>query len=350
MRSASGDRSGRAMGELCAAGAAGQAGAQGRPAREPDGGPGRHPRIPPWRRPIRRSSGEIQFGVSPGGAIVNGMSEAEARALAQLDGSLSLTASCRLAAEAGIPAARWGALLDLVDRLGVLEHDSCAGPPPTILLEGRGPLVDEVCLVLRRGGLDSLVAAAADADLALRSGTRRPPRPDIQPAAGHRSTGTRGGPQPGMAALAVLVGPVALDPRSGDPWLRRGVAHLPVVVEGPRACVGPLIEPALTGPCLWCLDLHRTDRDTSWPGVLAQVCGAPGEVVRRDTVAETDPALAHLVAGCITLFARHLVDGAAVPAGVSVEVSLPWPRMDHRRWTIHPHCRRRHAGPGAGVA
>src|SRR3546814_2169449 len=47
--------------------------------------------------------------------------------------------------------------------------------------------------------------------------------------------------------LVVVLGALALDPRSGDAWLRSGIPHLPVVVEGLRATVGPLVEPTLTG-------------------------------------------------------------------------------------------------------
>ncbi|GAA6524499.1 hypothetical protein [Intrasporangium sp. DVR] len=296
-----------------------------------------HPRIPHWRRPVRRTAGEVQFGVSPGGSIVTGVSEVETDLLSRLDGTLSLHASYRLAAEAGVPASRWRALLELVDRLDVLAPHSAAGTqdgppaacPPTVVLEGHGSLVEDVCLLLRRGRLDAVVVSTRA--LAASAGRGGDP-------------GTRPG-------LAVVAGPLALDPRSGDPWLRQGVPHLPVVAEDTRATVGPLVEPTLTGPCLWCLDLHRADRDAAWPTVLAQVCGAPGDLVPPDSGAETDPALAHLVAGCIALFARRLLGGAAVPPGISVEVSLPWPRMDHRRWAIHPRCRRRHrdgAGAGAG--
>jgi len=40
-----------------------------------------------------------------------------------------------------------------------------------------------------------------------------------------------------------------------------------------------------------------------------------------------------------------VVEGHRPPPGVSVEVSLPWPRMDHRRWPTHPLCP---AHPGFG--
>jgi hypothetical protein len=32
------------------------------------------------------------------------------------------------------------------------------------------------------------------------------------------------------------------------------------------------------------------------------------------------------------------LDGQEVPRGVSLEVSLPWPRVEQRRWTDHPLC------------
>ncbi|HEY9493228.1 MAG TPA: hypothetical protein VIR15_00100 [Intrasporangium sp.] len=285
---------------------------------------GRYPRIPPWRRPISRTTGEIQFGVSAGGPIVTGVSEAEARVLARLDGTVPLGTSYRFAGEVGIPARRWRALLDLIEEIGVLERFSPEEPCRTVLLDGRGVLLEELCQVLRRGGIDALVSAAG------RSGA-----PDAKPTAD--------------PPLVVVLGAMALDPRSGDPWLRSGIPHLPVVVEGPRATVGPLVEPTLQGPCLWCLDLHRTDRDASWPVVLAQVCGSPSDVVHRDAAPETDPALVQLVAGCIALFARRLPGSTSLPVGVAVELSLPWPRMDHRKWTIHPRCPRPHAARATEV-
>jgi hypothetical protein len=263
--------------------------------------------------------------VIPGGSIITGISEPEAELLALLDGSLSIEASYRHAGEAGVPARRWRALLDLVEDLGVLERSGDRAPRTPVILDGRGDLVDEVNLALCRGGIDSVIRAGTGLDL--------PP-------------GAPGGPElrrhEAAAPLAILFGPSALDPRSGDPWLRQGVTHLPVVTDGPRATVGPLVDADLRGPCLWCLDLHRTDRDASWPALVAQVCGSPGDVVRREAIPDSDPVLAQLVAGCVALFARGHLAGIPAPVGVSVEISLPWPRMDHRRWPIHPHCRRRH--------
>ena len=135
----------------------------------PDREAGPHPRIPPWRRPIARTTGEIQFGVSAGGPIVTGVSEAEARVLARLDGTVPLDTSYRFAGEVGIPARRWRALLDLIEEIGVLERFSPEQPCPAVLLEGRERCVEELCHVLRRGGIDALVGAPHG------SATRRTP-------------------------------------------------------------------------------------------------------------------------------------------------------------------------------
>ncbi len=285
----------------------------------------RHPRIPHWRRPIARLNVDIKFGVCAGGSIISGVSEPEIDLLALLDGSLSIDASYRLAVDAGVPARRWRSLLELVEDLGVLERSDSPALATPVILAGRGDLVDEVSLALRRDGIGSVIRAGSGADV------------PVPASSGPESPHCRAAPP-----LAILVGPMALDPRSGDPWLRQGVTHLPVVADGPRATIGPFVEAGLRGPCLWCLDLHRTDRDPSWPLLVAQGCGSPGDVVRRDATHDPDPVLAQLIAGSVALLARGHVSGRPAPVGVSVEISLPWPRMDHRRWSIHPHCRRRH--------
>jgi hypothetical protein len=50
------------------------------------------------------------------------------------------------------------------------------------------------------------------------------------------------------------------------------------------------------------------------------------------------PGLAQLVVGSVTLLVTGLLEGHPPPPGVSVEVSPPWPRLDHRRWLAHPLC------------
>ena len=68
------------------------------------------------------------------------------------------------------------------------------------------------------------------------------------------------------------------------------------------------------------------------PRTLALAGPAEG---RHDALS---PGLAHLVVGSVTLLVTGVLEGHPPPPGVSVEVSLPWPRMDHRRWPTHPLC------------
>jgi hypothetical protein len=131
----------------------------------------------------------------------------------------------------------------------------------------------------------------------------------------------------------VLVAHGALDARAGEPWRRRAVPHLPVVADGTRVVVGPLVTGDPTQPCLYCLRLTRSELDREWPAVEAQSRGG--------TVWCDEPLLA-MGAGMAAMLARAVVAGGGrpvgVPVGVSVEARPPWPRVDHRRWDRHADC------------
>jgi len=299
---------------------------------------GTYAAIPLWLRPITRRPGEVQFGVHEGGPIVTGVTPDEARLLARLDGTLPADALGVVARASGVSKRRWRVLLDLVVRLGLLEpapDGPAVDPPPPgvaaptspwVLIEGSGSLAHDLSHLLgpeTAWAVDSL------------------------------------GPAVSQPAAVVLVADIALDPRRGDIWLARGVPHLPVVTAGARAVVGPLVDGAPGSPCLWCLDLHRSDRDEAWPTVMAQVATVPGDpVAPRVGAGDTggagagdiggagaaafprtsEPGLAQLVAGTVAALVARSAAGERPPAGVAVEVSLPWPRLDHRRWRPHPRC------------
>ena len=290
-----------------------------------------HPRVPVWLRPLTRRRGEVQFGVLPGGPVVTGVSEAEADLLAQLDGALPLASTDRVAAEAGIDLARWRALLQLATDLGVLTDrvptttDSTAASssptspdtsPGRVVVDGCGHVASDIAEALAQAGT-TVVHGRAAVDRAVAAPLR--PRPD----------------------LVVLVGSPVVDPRRGDLWLRHGIPHLPVAPAGPRTVVGPLVDGSSGSPCLWCLDRHRADRDAAWPMLMSQaaptrtlsLAGPPDGL--HDALT---PGLAHLVVGSVMLLVTGVLEGHPPPPGVSVEVSLPWPRMDHRRWPTHPLC------------
>jgi hypothetical protein len=305
-----------------------------------------HPRVPVWLRPLTRRRGEVQFGVLPGGPVVTGVSAAEADLLGQLDGALPLASTDRVAADAGIDLGRWRALLQLATDLGVLTDrvptatasSGSPTPPDTspgrVVVDGCGHVASDIAEALSQAGT-TVVHGRAAVDRAVAAPLR--PRPD----------------------LVVLVGSPVVDPRRGDLWLRHGIPHLPVAPAGPRTVVGPLVDGSSGAPCLWCLDRHRADRDAAWPTLMSQaaptrtlsVAGPPDGL--HDALA---PGLSHLVVGSVTLLVTGVLEGHPPPPGVSVEVSLPWPRMDHRRWPTHPLCpahpgavTRPHTGASAGA-
>ncbi len=117
-------------------------------------------------------------------------------------------------------------------------------------------------------------------------------------------------------------------------WQRGRLPHLPVVVTGDRVIVGPLVRPGRAGPCLRCLDLHRTDRDPSWPMAAARLESTwplPGPV--------TAPAeLSSLAAGLVALVVRGLAGGDPLPAGLCLSATTPQPRVRHHLWSAHPSC------------
>ena len=320
--------------------------------------PGPYAGIPLWLRPITRRPGEVQFGVIEGGPIVTGVTPDEARLLARLDGSLPADALGAVAKAGGVSRRRWRVLLDLVARLGLLEPAPVrpivgtlpdgAGSPPApahVLIDGAGALSRDLVRLL---GHDTLGTCAVPGSPAAAGSAGAPAAPGaVRWSAASTEFGAldRETAQP---SAVVLVADIALDPRRGDVWLQCGVPHLPVVTAGARAVVGPLVDGGPGAPCLWCLDLHRSDRDEAWPTVMAQVAQLPddhgrlragpdaGEVLAHPG----EPGLAQLVAGTVAALLARSVAGERPPPGVAVEVSLPWPRLDHRRWRPHPRCHR----------
>lgn len=346
-----------------------------------------HPRVPVWLRPLTRRPGEVQFGVLADGPVVSGIDTVEALLLRRLDGALPLDVVDHLALDAGIPHERWRTLLELLAHLGVLTESTgpetrdapthtairapgpAAGPvappasrpsaarAPRVVVDGCGAVAAEIAAALARTGV-RVVHGRAAVDRALASPDR--PRPD----------------------LVVLVGSPVVDPRRADPWLRRGIVHLPVTPAAPRTVIGPVVDGSPSAPCLWCLEHHRADRDEAWPTVMSQSVatvasashpwGGPGLTatpVAREARGTRDapdagdtaggaraagaagvaddadgmhdalaPGLAQLVVGSVTLLVSGALAGRLPPPGVSVEVSPPWPRLDHRRWPVHPLC------------
>lgn len=278
------------------------------------------PRFRAGLRPVIRRRGELQFGLAPEGVILGGLTQVEAGLLVGLDGTVTRRTSFDRARHSGVANGRWKALLDRLEELDVLERadDVPAGHVPGyVLVDGVGELPRECALLLRKCGIARVSHGRTATDLVVSAPDQD--RPD----------------------LVVVLGDQVIDPRRGETWLRLGVSHLPVVTAGRSAQVGPVLGSDHSSPCLWCLDLHRTDRDETWPVLMAQLCrGTERRLTGPLPLAELPAGLGQLVSGVVALYAVGLLTGNRPPDGVSAEVSLPWPRMDHRRWPRHPRCDR----------
>ncbi len=137
------------------------------------------------------------------------------------------------------------------------------------------------------------------------------------------------------ADLVVLSDNLVADPRLLRELHSQGVAHLAVRVRDGTGLVGPLVVPGLTS-CLDCADLHRRDRDATWPAVAAQL---------RDTVGVADRATL-LATAALALSQVNRVIGAIrgtdsePPSSLSttLEFDVHAGSIVARPWPKHPLC------------
>jgi hypothetical protein len=149
--------------------------------------------------------------------------------------------------------------------------------------------------------------------------------------------------------VVVLVRAAAADSVAADRLLAADVPHLSVVVREAGHVVRPHLLPG-TGPCLRCLDLHRTDRDPAWPRLLAQLPGRARPADAGETASSRLGAalaalqvLAHLDGLAMLARTPGAPGGptAAVPpasVGATLEVELPDGLVSRRPWPVHPAC------------
>jgi hypothetical protein len=326
------------------------------------------PRLKSHAQPLRRGPGSLQLGLSPGaGVVLDGLTDAEIALAESLDGSLDLCALYAVAASAGIAAERLSALIATLNEHHLLVEpltnarlypigEALRQPeqPATtamtiaaayglagdgfdhvaarstqhVVIGGEGDLPEALADLLRSGGIGQVSVGANAAnmlDLDLRGhrvGRRHPHVRSVSDL-------------PVSPDLVVLAAVGAIHADAGEPWLRRGIPHLPLVVQAHRVHLGPLITGG-AGPCLSCMDLHRRDKDADWPVLLSQL--APQWPLRPGPPLRLESTLTAVTAGVAAMLVHACLDGQAVPDDLSMEVSLPWPAIVCRRWFRHPLC------------
>ncbi len=164
-----------------------------------------------------------------------------------------------------------------------------------VVVDGWGPLADEVLAQLRRCGVDVRGGrhAADGAELALAD---RAPLPS-----------------------AVVIVTEGRSPSwAGAPWQARGIAHLPVVLGETGVVVGPLVLPGRTA-CLRCAG-------PAWPA--GRVTG----------VTSVPPGTAVLAAAVTTVTVLATLRGDTSLGGISTEIGLDEVAVTHRLWKVRPDC------------
>jgi hypothetical protein len=335
------------------------------------------PRLKSHAQPLRRGAGSLQLGLGPGvGVVLDGLSDAEMAVAERLDGSLDIKALYAAAAATGVHADFVSALIATLDEHHLLVDAAtdrawlCQvnGPrrhplhPLTtataiaaayglsgdgldyvggraaqhVLISGEGDLPSALADLLRTGGIGRVsvgMNAVNALDHDLRDQLERPARQvGRRPPAGLPA----GLGPPVRPDLVVLPAMGAIRADAGEPWLRRGIPHLPLVVQSHRVQIGPLITGGGLGPCLLCMDLHRRDRDPAWPALLSQL--SPTWPLSPGASVTVESSLTAVAIGVAAMIVHTRLDGQPVPGDVSLELSLPWPAVVSRRWFRHPLC------------
>ncbi|HQY34104.1 thiamine biosynthesis protein ThiF [Actinotalea sp.] len=321
-----------------------------------------------WRGPT-----EVQVGTDPRWAVaLTDLSPSAARALAgapagagerelraalgsedvddaEVDAVLAHLRAARLLVHEHRPVARCTLTAADQQAWALLDAD---GDPATVAgrratarvrVEGLGRLGAALSATLATAGIGLLelgdpgtVTAHEVGFGGLTSGDVGIPRPAavgraVRDAGPRVRTGTAG---TGPVDLVVLVETAAADPVRYDALLTAGQPHLSVVLREASVLVGPLVLPGRTA-CLRCVDLHRTDRDPTWPRLAAQLASAAAGRARGEEtlLAATGAAIA------AAQVLAHVDGRPAVVHDAALEVALPAALPTRTTWAPHRLCR-----------
>ena len=272
------------------------------------------PRYPlVWRSPT-----SLQFGVAAPVVVLGDVTTADERMIAALTVGVTEPGLTMIARSAG---ADDSAVDTLLDQLAPALAPRSPAPPWSVTVVGGGPTVARIADVLRAAGLTVTVATAEEA-----------------------ATQSR-------CDLAIAVGHFVLAPELHGLWLRRDIPHLPVLFTDTTVEIGPVVEPG-SGPCLYCLQRYRTDADSAWPAISAQLWGRHGATetpLESIEVAATVSrlALARLTAGKAS--SDHVSTTIAAESGaVSTTAWLPHPACGCQNDEVSAAARRESGSPDAG--
>ena len=268
--------------------------------------------LAPGRPVLLRPDGVVQVGWDPRRAVlVRPPSGMTARTLAgllrRLQSGATVTQLAELADEVAADTVA-DLVTALVDAGVVTSTARRRARAASIRIHGRGPLSDLLASALRCSGAhisqSSRTHAGAPAD------------------------------------LAVLTDFLVSDPRVVRDLHAAGVPYLPVRVRDGVGLVGPLVIPGVTS-CLECADLHRSDRDSAWPAVAAQLRDTVGSADRATVLATAALALNQVDRVVRAVNGGHDMAHTPEPPptlNTTLEFDLNVGSVEARQWPRHPRC------------
>lgn len=204
------------------------------------------PRVPVvWRSPS-----SLQFGVDSPRLVLEKLSTLDERLIAALRRGSQRERLVQLASSVGGDSASVNALLTLLDPVLLSSASQRHAPLGRVFVDGDGHTATAVQHAVDDDGFAISVTDAPD--------------------------------------FVVLIGHYAIAPRRYGHWLRNDVPLMPIVFSDDGVRIGPLVLPG-SGPCLYCIDLTRTDADAAWPAIASQLLDgvAPGETPRAAAAVAT---------------------------------------------------------------
>ena len=289
-----------------------------------------NPRYPlVWRTPS-----SLQFGVANPVVILTEVSVATERMLTALAVGISEPGLVMIGRSAGADIVEISDLIaDLTPALNTTNGNtgSADNPgPPTVLLVGTGLdgsalMLDQLAAVLAAANVRVRIAANASTVMAHDgAATDNVPTGSTASARGASGSGTID------CDLAIAISHYVLAPALRGVWLRRDIPHLNVNFSDTRVEIGPVIEPG-NGPCLYCIERHRTDDDEAWPAIISQLWG-------RRSVLESPSIVGEVVAVVARMAIRRLAEQPASPPFSTLEIDALTGERSDREWSIHPEC------------
>lgn len=222
-------------------------------------------RIDPAHPPLWRTATTLQFGVDPV-VVVHDPPAWQQRLVRELERGIPDGAAAPFAIALGASARAADRFLDLV-------RPALAVPEPErlrIIVQAAGevpvPQLETIAQAVAAAGCDVELAHAFD-----------PP-----------------GGAGADAAAVVVVAHHLVAPGFASALMADDVPHLPLVLTGIGAEVGPYVLPGVTA-CLSCMTARRRDDDPVWPTVAAQLLGRPLAEVDASIVWEAGIVAARLV-------------------------------------------------------